>query len=125
MDLILERVQLRHRHALIDRRRIRPQRPPDRVAIDPVTASKFLDRHPTDEMLPAQLGPPLHVQHPFLPASITVDQARLGTNPDEQPSRGCIFNRHTGVSIQPTPTRRAIASPVLHARLEARRLRGR
>ncbi len=31
--------------------------------------------------------------HPFLPASITVDQARLGTTPDDHASRGCIFNR--------------------------------
>ena len=48
-----------------------------------MAAHELLDRHPTDEMLPAQLGSALHVQHPFLPASITVDQARLGTHPDD------------------------------------------
>jgi hypothetical protein len=65
---------------------------------------KLLDRHATDEMLPAQLSPTLHVQHPFLPASITINQARLGTNPDDQTSRGCIFNRQQGVTIQAAPT---------------------
>jgi hypothetical protein len=67
-------------------------------------ARELLDRHATDEMLPAQFGPALHVQHPFLPASISVDQARLGTSPDADASRGCIFNRQKGVSIQAAPT---------------------
>jgi hypothetical protein len=65
---------------------------------------ELLDRYATDKMLAAQRSPALHVQHPFLPASITVDQARVRTHPDEHASRGCIFNRQKRVSIQPAPT---------------------
>ena len=68
---------------------------------------ELLDRQAADEMLPAQLSPALRVQHPFLPASITVDQARVRTHPENHASRGCIFNRQKGVSIQPAPTTRA------------------
>ena len=108
MDLVLERIELRRRRRPpIDRRRIRPQRPAHRVAIDPVAPRELLDRHAADEMLAAQLSPALHVQHPFLPASITVDQARVRTHPDDDASRGCIFNRQKGVSIQPAPTSRS------------------
>ena len=78
MDLVPKRVQLRRgRRSPIDRRGIRAQCAAHRVAIDPMAARELLDRHPTNEMLAAQLSPALHVQHPFLPASITDDQARV------------------------------------------------
>ena len=60
-------------------------------------------------MLTAQLSPALHVQHPFLPASITVDQGRLGTAPDDHPSGGCIFNRQKRLSRN--TARAALRSP--------------
>jgi len=43
-------------------------------------------------MLAAQFGPALHVQHPFLPASITIDK------PESEPTRTPL---RRGVHFQP------------------------
>jgi hypothetical protein len=78
VDLGLERIELRpHRRAPIDRRLVGPQRPADRVAIDPEPPRQLLDRDPANEVLAPQLGPPLHVQQPLPPG-----QARVRTPPD-------------------------------------------
>src|SRR6202041_1278899 len=45
------------------RRRLRSQRRADRVARQTRAAHQLLDRDPANEVLPAQLGPLLHVQH--------------------------------------------------------------
>jgi hypothetical protein len=64
MDLLLERIQLRRRRRpLIPRRDLRSQRQPHRVARKARPPRQLLDRDPTNEMLPAQLRPALHVQH--------------------------------------------------------------
>ena len=61
-DLHLERVELRRPLRTAKTwRGIRAQRHPDRVASQPSAAHQLLDRHPANEVLPAQLCPPLHV----------------------------------------------------------------
>src|ERR1700677_790056 len=64
MDLFLERVELRRTlRTTKPRRSIRSQRRPDRVARQTRATHQLLDRDPANEVLPAQLGPLLHVQH--------------------------------------------------------------
>src|SRR4051812_30670284 len=96
MDLVLERIELRsRRRPAIDRRRIGPQRPTDRIAIDAKPPRQLLDRHPADEVLAPQLGPPLHVQHPS-------SRPRPRRPSQAQPPPGRL--RHTsptGVKFQP------------------------
>src|SRR5690348_10636479 len=57
-------------------------------------------------MLPAQLGPPLHVKHASLPNSIT--KTKPGSSHPRTPlpnaQKGCVFNRQRGVSFPPAPT---------------------
>jgi hypothetical protein len=46
VDLVLERLELRRpRRPTIDRRSLRAQRPPHRVAIDPIPPRELLDPH--------------------------------------------------------------------------------
>src|SRR3954470_24297464 len=96
MDLVLERIELRsRRRPAIDRRRIGPHRPTDRIAIDAKPPRQLLDRHPADEVLAPQLGPPLHVQHPS-------SRPRPRRPSQAQPPPGRL--RHTsptGVKFQP------------------------
>jgi hypothetical protein len=85
MDLRLKRVELRaRRRTSIDRRLLRTQRAAHRVAIDPEPPSQLLDRHPAHEVLAPQLGPPLHVEHPFLPASIPLTEPGSAPHPTDQ-----------------------------------------
>ncbi len=64
VDLFLERVELRRPlRTTKPRRRLRSQRRADRVARQTRAAHQLLDRDPANEVLPAQLGPLLHVQH--------------------------------------------------------------
>jgi len=41
-------------------------------------------------------SPALHVQHPFLPASITLDQARVRTHPDATTPGGAFSTGRRG-----------------------------
>ncbi len=107
MNLVLERLKLRNRRRpRIPRRTITPQRRPHRVTRKPRAPRQLLDRNPGHEMLPTQLRPLLHPDHPILQARST-NQAR--TSPPA-PRRlrhhpgGSIFNRRRGVSFPPAPT---------------------
>jgi hypothetical protein len=106
-DLRLERVQLRRPLRTPKCRRLaRAQRHPDRVARQPRTAHQLLDRDPTNEVLPAQLGPALHLEH-VLPLALDLDdRARLTTTPDASATiqAGSNLNRRRGVSFPPAPT---------------------
>ncbi len=83
VNLLLERVELRRTLNNAKRRRaIRTQRSPDRVARQPGATHQLLDRHPTNEMLPTQLGPTLHVQHDPSPGLDNNDRTRLHATPD-------------------------------------------
>jgi hypothetical protein len=83
VDLLLERVELRRTLNNAKRRRaIRTQRSPDRIARQPGATHQLLDRHTTNEMLPTQLGPTLHVQHDPSPGLDNNDRARLHATPD-------------------------------------------
>jgi hypothetical protein len=104
MDLGLERIELRaRRRAAIGRRRIGAQRRPHRVARQPRAPDQLLDRDAPDEVLAPQLGPPLHVQHPFLPASTTMIEPGSTACRTPPPNarggqistggRGSVFNR--------------------------------
>ena len=115
-DLLLERVELRRPlRTAKTRRGIRAQRHPDRVASQPSAAHQLLDRHPANEVLPAQLCPPLHVQHAPSPGLGNSDRTRL-TRPRAPPpppqrgqistgEEGSVSHRHgqTGVSHSPLP----------------------
>ncbi len=113
VDLLLERIEFRWpRWALIARRMIRAKSTTHPVAIDAITAHQLLDPHAPHEMLPAQLGPALHVQHipsPGLdrrrPSQAQAPPGRLRLRP-----RGCIFNRRRGVSFPPAPTEKPALS---------------
>jgi hypothetical protein len=116
VDLVHERLELRRlRRALITRRPIRAQRTPDRVAIDSITPRQLLDRHPANEMLAPQLGPPLHLQHTPSPG---LDRSRPSQAQHPRgrlrpaPQRGCIFSRRRRVSFPPAPTQELGADPV-------------
>ncbi len=64
VDLLLKRVKLRRTHRTTKTRRcLRPQRRADRFARQTRAPHQLLDRDPANEMLPAQLGPLLHVHH--------------------------------------------------------------
>jgi|ERR1700684_36687 len=61
----------------------------------------------SNEMLPAQLGPALHVKHDPSPGLGDSDRARLTATPDAfaTASGGSILSRRRGVSFAPAPTR--------------------
>jgi hypothetical protein len=94
VDLTLERIELRGpSRPSVARRLISPQRAPDGVAIDPVAPRQLLDRHPANEVLPAQLGPPLHVQHapsPGLDRSRPSQAHQPRGRPRPRPQRGAF-----------------------------------
>ena len=107
VDLVLERIQLRRPLRHPENRRVgRPQRRPNRVPRQPRPAHQLLDRHAANEMLPAQFGPALHVQHAFLPASInkTEPGSPSPRTPPPPPPGGSNLNRRRGVSLSPAPT---------------------
>src|SRR5271154_1524860 len=107
MNLVLERVQLRRPHQTLEARRLRrAQRRPDRVARQPRPTHQLLDRDPTNEMLPPQLSPPLHVKHRLLLALDLNDRARLTPTPDASATtrEGSNLNRRRRVSFPPART---------------------
>ena len=111
VDLVLERIQLRaRRRAPITRLLARTQRRAHRVVRQARPARQFLDRDIADEVLAPQLGLPLHVQHPSLPASVaTTKPASTASRSLRQRPRGSNFNRRNGVSFQSAPTARRIS----------------
>ena len=107
MDLVLERVELRRPLRTPKHRRLaRAQRHPDRVARQPRAAHQLLDRDTTNEVLPAQLGPALHLKHDPSPGLDDNNRARLTTPPDTSATAqaGSNLNRRRGVSFPPAPT---------------------
>src|SRR5579884_169333 len=122
VNLLLERVELRRPpRATKLRRSIRPQRGADRVARQSRAPDQLLDRHPTNEMLPAQLGPALHVQHASSWHSINTIEpgSRSPRTPPPPPQVGSIFNRRRRVSFSPVPTPQlACRRPATHWKTE-------
>ena len=96
MDLVLERIELRpRRRAGIARRHRRTHGRSDRIARQARPPGELLDRNAAHEVLPAQLGPPLHINQP-LTAPPRSPQSSEGPDP---PGR---LRRHArGVSFRP------------------------
>ena len=82
----------------------RPQRRPDRVARQPRPADQLLDRDAAHKVLPARLGPLLHIDQPLhRPRLDHPDRARIRIHPDAS-ARGVRFQPAEGVSFHPAPT---------------------
>ena len=82
VNLVLERIELRRpRRTPRPRRLARAQRHPNRVARQPRPAHQLPDPHATNEVLPAQLSPTLHLKHILLRALDPDDRPRLTTAP--------------------------------------------
>src|SRR6202034_151476 len=69
-------------------------------------------RHPTNEMLPAQLGPLLHVQHTPSPDLGDINRARLTSTPDASATAqgGSNLNRRRRVSFSTAATLRVLVA---------------
>jgi hypothetical protein len=107
VDLLLERVKLRQTlRATKPRRRLRSQRRANGVTRQTRAAHQLLDRDPTNEVLPAQLSPLLHVQHAPSPGLDNTIEPGSPTprTPPPTAQGGSNLNRRRRVSFSPAPT---------------------
>jgi hypothetical protein len=102
MDLVLERIELRRPLGTAKRRRRRgAQRLAHGLPRQTGPLGQRPDRNPPNEVLPSQLSPALHLQHPFLP--VRTSRTGLGSPPPRTTRVGQL-NRWRWVRSQALPT---------------------